>query len=163
MLVNNSSVLKLKRLVKKLKTSNPKEALQIEKILKQGMTSVKKTTKLEIEGYLETAFQKYFQIMMMPNSTYVNHWTSPLRSCLKNIVKTNSNQWARGYVLTLDEIKVLVEEAKEEGFEEAFKHLKDLKMNYKEARSLYFDRDISLEDLFEFGGVELPNWKKYES
>ena len=161
MFLTKKSTQKLKRLALKIKQANPEESKILLELLKQGMISVKKSTKSEIEGYLTTAFQKYFQIMIMPNSTHVNHWTSPLKTALKNIVRTNSSQWARGYVLTLEEIKDLVPEAKEEGFEEAFKHLKQLKLDYKTAREEFFNQELSLEDIFEYAGLELPKWEKY--
>lgn len=161
MFLTKSSAQKLKRLAKIIKSTNPKESELITKLLKEGMPSIRKVALSEIEGYLSTALQKYFQIMMLPNSTYINHWTSPLKSALKNVIKANSSKWASGYILTKEEIRELFDEVKRESFEEAFRHLSRSKLDYQTMKEQVFNQTLSLEDLFEYVGVNLPKWEKY--
>jgi hypothetical protein len=163
-----STINQIKRLAKGIKKTNPEISKKLEAILKNAMVSIKKQTQESIEGYIITAYHKYFQLMMLPNSTYIQHWFNPMRAALRHMVKDNtSTKWTRGYILDIDEVKELESDARKEGFSLAYNHIKkELGLTESQAIQQFYQL-VPIEELFRYADVDLPSWedpyKKHQS
>ena len=161
MFLQQESIDKLIKLAEGIKQSNPEIALDLEHIIKEAMGSLQKTIKSEVIGHMETAYQKYFQVKMMPNSTHLGHWKSPLKASLVHLLNANTaSHIKKGFVFSTEQIEMWVADARMFGFDLAFEHLNELNMSYQNACDSFY-REVTLKELFDSVDMKLPIWEKY--
>ena len=161
MFLQQESIDKLTKLAESIKKDNPKLAADVENIIKEAMGSLQQTIKSELIGHMETAYQKYFQIIMMSTETCIHHWRGSMKASLVHFLNANTaSHLKKGFVFSTEQIKQWVPEARDFGFDQAFEHLDELKMSYQDAYYMFY-RDVPLEELFNEVNITLPIWKKY--
>jgi hypothetical protein len=111
-----------------LEESSPqviKEGLQALKFKCVDMTpSKRKESQSEIEGQLETALQKYFQIQStLDNPIDHARWNNMFRKALEEVIRANRADTNKGYWFSRDQVTLILDSVANDAWALAERHL----------------------------------------
>lgn len=129
------------------------QKLEDAKSIVEDMTpSRRKQAHEEVEGQLETALWKYFQIKLAKNQNDYHHWRNALIAALKAAMQANKGDHPRGYWFKVGEIENILFGVQQDALDFAVGHLK-----------LPAETEMPAHDigsLFKEAGLQLPpEWK----
>lgn len=160
--MNRNGILKLKQLAERLEASSPKIANSLNEIILSIITKGEGTS-FQIEVYLSSAVQHYYQIIIDQSGFSKDHWISTLKTHLSNIVKASSAPKYRDrFFLDDDQINQIINRVNEDSFIEAFEHL-NIELVPEEGYPKFFKDNLKIKDLFQMVGETKPSWiRKYK-